>query len=84
MDANLAYLLAEIADEWGAEVVDDYSGRGMYGDTTHAVTLDASGVEVLMCVLERVQDGSLTEDDLDDIKIKRLRSDSMGLGMVIY
>lgn len=84
MERELAYLLCNIAQEWGAEIDETYSGRNMYGDTTHAVILDGSGTEILLNVLEAVQDGSLTEADLEGIKLGRLVTDSMGLGMVIY
>jgi len=84
MEKELAYLLANIAQEWGAEIDETYSGRGMYGNTTHAVILDGNSTSILQCVLEAVQDGGLTFDHLEGIKIKRLVTDSMGHGMVIY
>lgn len=86
MQKELAELLVQIIENNGeeADLRDDYSGRGMYGDETYAVTCDCGLGYVLGLVLESVKDGYLTEDDLKDIKSFGFRQDSMGLGMVIY
>lgn len=86
MDLKLAELLCSILEDEGEDVSidEEYSGRGMYGDTTAAITGDFSPSILLMLVLERVKDGWLTEDVLEDVKLKSLRQDSMGLGVVIY
>lgn len=86
MQKELAERLEHILFNGGYEVNlrDDYSGRCMYGKETHAISGDFSISELLSLVLEAVKHGTLTEDDLSDIKRFGLSQDSMGLGVVIY
>ena len=71
------------AESDGLEVVayEGYSGRGMYGETTCAVTASSLGA-VLTAVCRAVQDS----DDPDAIAedLRGARTDSLGREMVIY
>lgn len=86
MDATLANLLTSIMydDGYDCELIDDYSGRGMFGDTCHAISGDFSATEVTSAVLKAVKSGWLYADMLSDVTSMGLRQDSMGLGTVIY
>ena len=86
MDIKLAGSLAELGEEWGAEVYDDYSGRGMYGATTAGVTLEHNdGSCLLLNLLERLTEGSIEVEELEDLPLPdRFHTDSMGMGIIIY
>lgn len=74
-------LLLEIAEEceFAAEPMNDYSGRGMYGKTTDAVTVAECSVEDAGFLM-----GILVERTGRSMKLP-FRTDSMGRdGMVIY
>ena len=69
----------------------DYSGRGMYGEVTPAISLDGnrSGVLVGAAIMAIVCERDSTEpddlyDDLCDSGVLPTRSDSLGLGMIYY
>lgn len=76
------------------ELYEGYSGRGMYGKTTTAITTDSftdffDAVGELM--LDMVQDAMFRgeEYDIKDAEelakvLSNLQQDSMGRGMVIY
>ena len=67
----------------GVEIYKNYSGRGMYGDTTFAITADNLPdlfAATLRFALEEETDGE-NEGLLDNFD---LCQDSMGLGVVIY
>jgi len=82
MDNKLAELLSSLSD---SDIREDYSGRNMYSKTTTALVTDTPLVGLLRAVLEGVQDGSLTQEDMEDIDIEGLRTDNMGRdSMVIY
>lgn len=62
---------------------EDYSGRGMYGQTTPAIVSDASGGVVTEAILEVAVEGY----DMSFAEAKQLtfkNSDNMGLDMVYY
>ena len=68
------------------EMRDDYSGRGMYGETTYAVCFDSqSDFEraLLNAAFDLGQNGA---DDVEGLlsDLRNLRRDSMGLGIVVY
>ena len=65
------------------EVRNNYSGRGMYGETTYAIIVD-SLMTLIPALLCRAAYGyvSVAENGLfDNFK---LRQDNMGLGIVLY
>lgn len=64
-----------------ADIRDDYSGRGMYGDTCIGVTFDQyGGNEMELGVLL----GQKLDADDAYALARNARSDSMGLGTIIY
>lgn len=62
---------------------DEYSGRGMYGETTHAISGDFSDGDVAVAVASAYDLGYIEGTDIvpEDFSY---RSDNMGLGIVIY
>lgn len=60
---------------------DNYSGRGMYGKTTHAISGDPGEIETAKA--RALRDESVPEEVKDEIE-KGFASDNMGLGMIIY
>jgi hypothetical protein len=66
-----------------AEIREDYSGRGMFGKTTCAITGEFTTGEIVMAVAELVYD---SHDEMDEFNPQDFyfHTDSMGLGMVIY
>ncbi len=61
-----------------AEVLENYSGRGMYGARVTAITTD-SGRDMALAAIAYV--AGLVGLDFDDVPV---RSDNMGYGSVIY
>jgi hypothetical protein len=60
-----------------AEIREDYSGRGMFGKTTHGVVVnDSSMSSVLSAVINYGND--------DGIEVNGFDTDSMGMGFIIY
>ena len=87
--------LEQVINDYGleAELREDYSGRGMYGNTTIGVVVnEGSLIDVLAAVISNAScfieaDG---EDELDiydlgeRFDVRHLRQDSMGLGFILY
>lgn len=69
-----------ITNEIGAEVRDDYSGRGMVGKTTTAIVAESKETVILglSALLEDILDCDY--DDLDQSDVERARE----LNMLIY
>lgn len=68
-----------------ADMMSDYSGRGMYGSTTPAIVSNASGPMVGWAVtvaVDRKFSGEKTFEDV--LYLIPTRSDNMGLDMVYY
>lgn len=86
MTVETATRAAELAQDMGyeVEVRPAYSGRGMYGRTTAALTsneLNAIQLGVFIGIAAVEEDGSPW---IDDEVVRNLRSDQMGLGVVVY
>ena len=86
MELYLAEKIAENSyDE--VEVREDYSGRGMYGETTAALTAESLSSIIVGMVRAAVE----LADSEDDASVEELvdfaegmRTDNMGLGIVVY
>lgn len=81
-----ANLLEEAAIDAGIEVSkrDDYSGRGMYGSTCHAIVTD-DPIKLLGALADGLLNNYIDPDDYPNIdSFEGLTTDSMGLGSVIY
>jgi hypothetical protein len=85
MDQKLAELIEYHCNDYGGvSMRDDYSGRGMYGMETYAIVCEESPAEILGQLLARVRDEDIDLDELQEVKSFSMRTDSMGLGVVIY
>lgn len=85
MNKKTAVALRNAAEELGVdiEVDKDYSGRGMYGDTTYAVTVSGvASLASLIAVAGRSIDSASHEQFVTDMQ--NLRSDNMGRDYVYY
>ncbi len=80
--------LADLLTEDMGEIRDDYSGRGMYGTQTYAVSFDSesdfrtSALSAAFALGEQAETDDDVYDHLEALKL--LRMDSMGLGIVVY
>ncbi|EKU97988.1 hypothetical protein Lepto7375DRAFT_7247 [Leptolyngbya sp. PCC 7375] len=74
--------------EIDASIVENYSGRCMYGTETFGVKTDASPGKTLAAVLVGILGiPSFETDDYPDVEysdFQNLQSDTLGLGYVIY
>ena len=80
----------EILNEYGheASVYEDYSGRGMYGDTVDGITADCSGALIGWAIVVATAE-SMDGDDYRDIHevakdLLPSRTDSLGLSKIYY
>ena len=89
MDKHIAEGIEEGAQDFGKEVEvrEDYSGRGMYGETTTAlIASDISDVIVGMIQYAVYMKEEENDDAIDLLceTVEYLRTDQMGLGIVVY
>lgn len=78
--------VANLLTEDMGEKRDDYSGRGMYGESTFAVCYDDTG-DFESALLNAAFDlGKNGDGDVEEVlhEMKNLRKDSMGMGIVVY
>lgn len=83
MNREHAMLIQEALEYqgWESDVVDDYSGRCMYGKTTHAVETEAPLIEVLTaCLSHAIENPEAWEPH----GTPSMKTDQLGLGIVIY
>lgn len=80
MDMELAEMIIEAIenDGYDAELRSDYSGRGMYGKSTHGVIIEC-GIGTAMAAIINNADIFVWYNHIESI-----RSDSMGLGNILY
>lgn len=76
---------AMVSDGMNSSILSDYSGRGMYGDKTHAIVCDDI-VDILGPALRVAFELQELEgmDDMPDFDDFDPSVDSMGTGCVIY
>jgi hypothetical protein len=74
---------AEIISYYGGEMREDYSGRGMYGASTHAVVFDSFN-DFLSAVGAIMQNCDEEECNKVGTAMHKVKTDSMGTGIVIY
>lgn len=81
MKQHLAKLLVEICieDDVEARLMEDYSGRGMYGKTTYAVIVPR--VEDMLCA---VLSNLPSMKGYDPARVAGLSSDALGKDVVVY
>jgi len=90
MKREIAELLNDVSDGKG-QLYEGYSGRGMFGNETWAVTFDSTEDYTSSLIDAAYQVGVDCgetmgrvngEFELDDLK--NMRTDSMGFGIVVY
>lgn len=74
---------AEVITQYGGEIYEDYSGRGMFGSKTDAVTFDSER-EFMNAIAEVMVSDDEDERELVAEAIRNIRSDSLGLGVIYY
>lgn len=80
-------ITAELISEYGGELRENYSGRGMYGKETCGVVFDSER-DFFHTLADMVKDGM--EDNSADIMellpeaLKNLQTDSMGKSIIYY
>jgi len=76
----------EVAKVVNGEVRDDYSGRGMFGNTCYGVVVDSLDdlFDGLADLLTDVRLESNTDPELVGESLKKLRIDEMGLQKILY
>jgi hypothetical protein len=83
MKPYTARFLLEVAEKYhlDVDIMENYSGRGMFGEATTAIVTDELLIELLgyaiVCAGQKCEDFS-------DYGFENLRVDSMGHGIVIY
>ena len=89
MKESLANAMAEAANELGIDIDinETYSGRSIYGQTTHGVILD--NFNALLMIVAIIGRDLLNSDDKDSYEeilrdLKRLRSDNIGHSLIYY
>jgi len=83
MQLELAELLSEYIDE--CEVYYDYSGRGMFGETTTGLVVESLPV-LLSGVLENIEHiyRDMDERGLLGLQMESVRKDNLGMETIIY
>ncbi len=86
--ANILVSMLREVDKWDAEIMEDYSGRCMFGQTTTAIT-DCSLNDILMAVCKFIVDNDNSSVDVDILNAFEevalgLRTDSLGKGQMVY
>lgn len=77
--------LAEVLVDWSGqqlEIRKDYSGRGMYGETTCGVVGDSS--DFYEAVGEVIREGEYEEREELAEFISNMKQDSMGMQTIFY
>ena len=87
MDMELAEMIIEAMENNGmdAELRSDYSGRGMYGKSTHGIVIEDGIGNVMAAIINNAD--IFVDEDGDPIFsgfIELIRSDSMGLSNILY
>ena len=85
MDMELAEMIIEAMENNGheAELRSNYSGRGMFGKSTHGIIIEC-GIGVVMAAVISNADIFVDDDGEPIFVIESIRSDSMGLGTILY
>jgi hypothetical protein len=94
MELELAETLVQVLEDEGieADLRESYNGRGMFDKTTAGVVLQEGDVaDVLMAVINNSTSFIAEEDEqvefydlAERFVVHKLRTDSMGKGMIIY
>jgi hypothetical protein len=88
MTSEAANFLVNVADSYGIEarLRDDYSGRGMYGSSTHGIVTDEP-IHLLSCAIDYAASEAAYDENTDNIpnfSEERFSTDNMGYDTIIY
>lgn len=78
---------AELITDYSGEIHEDYSGRGMYGETTTAVVLDSENdfyKAIAGIFNDCMLDSNMHDADLIIQYLKNVKMDNLGTGIIIY
>lgn len=78
---RLGYAGRDVDRDERVTVQKAYSGRGMFGKTTFALVVPDVGYVAMMAAAARMK---RSEREGFALEMKNLRTDSMGLGIVVY
>ena len=87
MDMELAEMIIEAMENNGldAELRSNYSGRGMYNTSTHGVVIECGIGAVMAAIINNAYIFVYEDGEPICLKpIEAIRSDSMGLGNILY
>ena len=87
MDKKLAEFLCEVANnaDMECEIKENYSGRGMYGDTTTGLVTEYKLSSILLEAIQQILYEIDDEGEYEDINFDaQITSDSMGKYSSIY
>lgn len=79
MDKTAAQLLAD----YPSQIIEDYSGRGMIGETTFGVVFD-DNTDIFSTIADILSDGYEDEQEIVADALYWLKSDSYGTGIIYY
>jgi len=83
MEKELAEILHTVLMDFNTDIIPDYSGRGMLGNETPAISTNASMGDVLGAVIIRAN-LFIDSDGNEIFNSTDIQVDSMGTGIVIY
>ncbi len=85
MERSLAEALVEACDQAGieAKVYEGYSGRGMYGRETTGISLEGNFTDLTSAVINQ-PDLFVNEDGNPKFEVDGFRTDSLGMGTIVY
>jgi tRNA(Ile2) C34 agmatinyltransferase TiaS len=74
---------AEIITNYSGEIYEDYSGRGMFGETTTAITFD-SNLEFYEAIADVMVNEEQEQREMVADFLRNIQKDSLGNGIIIY
>ena len=87
MKLEEAQFIVDACEENGldASLREAYSGRCMYGSTTAGVVVQGGVASIIPCLMQQARELAATDsaDEIPDF-YDEIRTDSMGLGTIIY
>ncbi|MDH5183997.1 MAG: hypothetical protein OEX12_08925 [Gammaproteobacteria bacterium] len=86
MELKLAKLLVTVLEDHGEEasIYEDYSGRGMYGGVTVGVSTSAYLSTIMTCIIVAADQFVDYNNEPLFRDMDTLRSDSLGVGFILY
>lgn len=79
--------VAELLNNYGGEIYDHYSGRGMYGKETVGIVFDTEFDfynALAGCISDAAEDIDIGDLAFITDALRKLKSDNMGTGIIYY